>query len=152
MNTVDNQDLSYEINNQYNDKFVYRLLNEMEMPEQGLKAKNPSASVSIQEHVENGSWGRPSQFISTAASFDALKQFATRSVSPRKRIVKIDLRKVEESTEAAVFDLTSKENRENYLTSEKAQNFARKFQEVLIRGYIPADCIEVISDEQVFRE
>ncbi|KAK3106226.1 hypothetical protein FSP39_017484 [Pinctada imbricata] len=137
---------------QHNDKFVYRLLNEMEMPEHGLRAKNPSACVSIQEHVEKGSWGRPSQFISTAASLHAVKQFATRSVSPRKRIVKIDLRKVEESSEAAVFDLTSKENRENYLTSEKAQNFARKFQEVLIRGYVPADCIEVISEEQVFRE
>ncbi|KAK3104912.1 hypothetical protein FSP39_013071 [Pinctada imbricata] len=124
-------------------KYVYRLLNESEKPERGLWAKNPKADISIQEHVETGSWGTESQFISTSATLGAVQQFARNSKSRRKRIVEINLTEVEKIPGNKIYDLSVERNRKMHLRSEKSLNFARKFQEVLIQGNVPPEWIEI---------
>ena len=45
-----------------------------------------------------------------------------------------------------MFDLSDAGNREKYLAgNKKLQNYAAKYAEVLITGYVPADCIEVVD-------
>ena len=41
-------------------------------------------------------------------------------------------------------DLTEEDNRINFLDDARANNFARKFEEVLIIGEIPPSCIDKV--------
>lgn len=116
---------------------LYRLLRWDENPENGLIAKNPNSNVSIEEHVTNGSYGRASRYISCCRSLDAARSFASRSVT-RPRII------VEILTDAnTVIDLTDEETRSMLVQNETGRNYARCFEEVLIEGYIPPECISI---------
>ena len=42
-------------------------------------------------------------------------------------------------------DLTDQRNRENFLKDQRAKNLARKYEEVLITGEIPASCITAVD-------
>ena len=124
-------------------RYVYRLLNDLDDPSDGLTAKDPFADEDVDFHVAFGSRsGFESQFISTTASYDAVYVFALKTYKKYVRIVKIDLKKLRDRSDVTVIDLTDEDIRDDHIESQRAENFARKSEEVLIVGYIPASCIE----------
>ena len=122
-------------------RFLYRLLRPDENPQvNGIKAECPGANVSVHEHVSTGS-NRKSQYISSCASPEAVETFAERSSTFPKRVAKINVDELEDIGEARFIDLTEWDNRLDLLEDDKAMNFARKFEEILIVGEIPTSCI-----------
>lgn len=123
---------------------LYRLLRIDENPSAGLKAKNPTSSVRVNEHVTNGSSfnANPSRYISCCKSLEAVRRFANN----QQRIVKIDL-DGNNPTIHSIIDLTDLATLNNYIpmSNDKGRNFANAFQEVLIEGYIPPECISEVS-------
>ena len=123
--------------------YLYRLLRDQENPRDiGITAEAPDAKVSVHDHVRFGS-NFCSQYISTSATWHAILIFASKKKSYPQRIAKINVAALEDE-EVSFIDLTDEENREDLLEDERANNFARKFQEVLIEGAIPPECIDNI--------
>ena len=122
--------------------YLYRVLrrDEQYVESQGITAKHPQANVSVQKHVRHGSNGK-SQYISTSASSKAVKKFARLRRDRRKIIAKINCRLLHD---VWYVDLTSPYIRYRCCLDERAWNFASKYQEVLIIGYIPPYCIEEV--------
>lgn len=119
---------------------LYRLLRPDEDPKNGLTAKNPNSNVSVDDHVTKGSSGLPSKYISCCKSLKAVEEFAFKSVVYPKRIVRIELNKHWPSI-TNIIDLTEKETRETKILNEKGRNFAKHFEEVLVVGKIPPECV-----------
>jgi hypothetical protein len=106
-----------------------------ENPDEGLSAKNPSATYQVEGHVLNGSKRDfKSQFISTSWSE------ATARDKYGGRVVRIDLSMVTGN----VYNLADKECRESLLRGSTSRNMANADQEVLIEGFVPASAIEEI--------
>ena len=120
--------------------YLYRVLrkNERYVESQGITAKHPQANVSVRKHVGYGSYGR-SQYISTSASLKAVKKLARLRRDRPKLIAKINCQRLRD---VRYVDLTSPYIRYRCCLDERAWNFASKYQEVLVTGYIPPYCIE----------
>ena len=125
---------------------MYRLLHPTENPKLGLRAKDPKADVTVEEHVTNGSDGRDSQYISCSKSLDAIKEFASKSRNHPGRIVKIDTDEGYPEIKK-IIDLTDRNtlNKEISMDNDKGRNFASYYKEVLIVGKIPKRCITLAA-------
>ncbi|XP_060598114.1 uncharacterized protein LOC132751919 [Ruditapes philippinarum] len=121
---------------------LFRVLRDNENISLGICPKNPNANKTIEEHVDNGSYSQ-SQYISTSASREAAIDFAKKgyNYSPGSRkIAVINTKKM--PTSVIYTDLTDPDILYEEIEDDRAQNFARKFEEVVIEGLIPAHCIE----------
>ena len=123
---------------------LYRLLRSDEDPKyDGITAEEPDANVTVHDHVSFGS-KYCSQYISTSASWEAIMTFTNYKLSFPKRIAKINVDTLEEIGDVKFIDLTDEDNRIDLLDDARANNFARKFEEVLIIWEIPPCCIEKV--------
>ena len=127
-------------------EYLYRVLRNDEDTSNGIRAQNPNANKTIEEYVLNGSKYRyTSQYISTTASSHAAEDFARKGynyVPGSRRIAVINTGRIGSSVEYT--DLTDPNVLYEEIEDEKAHNFARKFEEVIIKGVIPAESIERI--------
>jgi len=109
-----------------------------EDPSVGLTPKDPTANVSVDEHVRFGSRpGFESQFISTTKNLDIARAWAARSGN---RIVSIDLSQVD----SPIIDLSTYQDRAYYLLDSKGRGYAMRSEEVLINGDVPASALDVV--------
>lgn len=124
--------------------YLYRLLrpDEWNAQSKGIRAKRPHQKVSIHKHVLHGSNGA-SQYISTSASRKAIEKFARLTKSNPTKIAVINCQRL---YGVIYVDLTNPVARLRYLQNERAHNYAAKYEEVLVIGYISPHCIEAISD------
>ena len=127
---------------------LYRLLRPEESCEDGLRAKNPHSNTSVFVHVTRGSYGPQSKYISTCGSWEAVNSLRSKSRSPGQ-IVKIHEDKL--PSRVKIIDLRYQENRDDYIEYDddedsisKFNNFANKFEEVLLVGRVPARCLELM--------
>jgi hypothetical protein len=113
---------------------LYRLLRPDENPYYGLSAKNPYANISVEDHVGYGSAGLESQYISCCKSQSAMHRFSANTYTYPKRVVEIRI------SDAYVIDLTDPETLDKCIPpwNARARNFATKFEEVLLVGFIPS--------------
>ena len=92
--------------------------------------------------MRHGSKGKSSQYISTSATWSGilkLKSLCRKTSYPK--IAKVDC---EGLSGVEFIDLTTGENRSKYLISAKACEYAKRFDEVLVIGYIPASHCEIV--------
>lgn len=130
---------------------LYRLLRpeeEKNFMTDGLSAKDVNSTVSVNDHVTNGSRGPPSKYISCSKSEEAIMDFASKSITQPQTIVKIQIDPDDPSIE--IIDLTDRWTLDKHVYVESGRNFARKFDEVLIKGHIPPECISVLPIEDLF--
>ncbi|KAK3102600.1 hypothetical protein FSP39_012533 [Pinctada imbricata] len=134
-------------------KYLYRLLNSLEDPEDGLTAKDQFAMSTLVHHVAYGSRGREeSQYISTCSNYYSVRKLANLCLDSTLRIVRIDVEKLCEMTGARVIDLTTPSARQSNLeitdrkdeTFRRADRFASNFSEVVIEGHVPSCCVQLI--------
>ncbi|VDI22637.1 Hypothetical predicted protein [Mytilus galloprovincialis] len=126
--------------------YVYRLLRPEENYANGIRAKHPNSTTSVFKHVLDGSYRSTSRYISTCGSLHALRKFAQKSRSPG-HVIKIQIDALPDDVE--IIDLRDYHERMEYIEHTddedeiwKFNNFANKFEEVLLSGYIPASCIQ----------
>ena len=113
-----------------------------EDPEEGLTAKDPTANISIEDHVLHGSkFNADSQYISCCETLSAARLFASKSRN-MTRIVKIEIDK----NTPGIIDIIPLSDFEIEWTDYKGRNFANKFQEVLVVGHIPKECVTLLSN------
>ncbi|XP_053399876.1 uncharacterized protein LOC123557582 isoform X2 [Mercenaria mercenaria] len=153
---VDNQWKQGNYFNMPAGKRLYRVLRDDEDPSKGLTARNPEATdAKVSSHV-NGL--KKSPFISTTASKQAIEAFYWLAIKRYKKsnksktekrftVVQIDKEKLlEENKNVEVIDLSDDTIRKKYL-SGKVLNYARKYEEVLVKGFVPAEYIKVLDVE-----
>lgn len=145
--TIPNYCIYYVADIECKHKFLYRLLRRNENTSEGLVAKDKEADITVDKFILDGS-SIASQFVSTCASFKAVKLFSQNAYNRSKRVSKINVRRLIDSACAGFIDLTERENRELYLKNEDSEDDAlkraRNFCEVLVIGDIPADCIDEV--------
>ena len=98
----------------------------------------------MDDHVAVGSRGLASQYISTSATYNAIRDlldYKTRGDCDNIQIVKINLDVLTYTNR--VTDLTD-QTIQNSLTSMSAILYADRYDEVLIEGTIPGNAFEVI--------
>lgn len=95
--------------------------------------------MSVEDHVEHGSKGPGSQFISCCKSMSAIKRFSANTFTYPKRAVEMNIN----INTCNIIDLTDEGTLDLHISpwNEKARNFARHFEEVLVVGVIPGNCI-----------
>ena len=128
---------------------LYRLLRPEESCEDGLRAKNPHSNTSVFVHVTRGSYGPQSKYISTCGSWEAVNSLRRKSRNPGE-IVKIHEDRLPSNVK--IIDLRLQEKRDDYIDDDdddeesirKFNNFANKFEEVLLVGRVPARCLELM--------
>jgi hypothetical protein len=132
---------------------LYRLLRPDENWENGLSAKSPFSDVSVFDHVISGSsMDFNSKYISTFGSLNAMLKFRSKSLTPGAQMVQIvedDLPVIEK------IDLrTSIIRRNQYIPDHpqfpnalinKFNNYAKKFEEVLLVGNVPKSHIQLVD-------
>lgn len=127
---------------------VYRLLRPNEDYTQGLYAKTPASPVSVFDHVLNGSsWGSVSKYISTCGDRNVLEAyFVSKSVMPGK-VVMINTNMLQPNQ---IIDLRQQFQRDPFIppfadpeSKNRFNNYANRFQEVLLEGYIPPNSIQL---------
>ena len=141
--------------------FLYRLLREDEWHYETIckihgttratlngpsKAKNPDSDVSVLKHVDVGSYSpRHSKYISTSASQQAIEMFARKSKAKVKMVAKVSCHLLKD---VDYIDLTDKAIRDEHIPQDedRACNFAKKFQEVLLVGEIPERCVHSFQE------
>ena len=129
---------------------LYRLLRPDEDWQLGVSAKDPNSTKSVFDHVINGSsWGWQSKYIATCGSLNSVLTFRSNSVKPGK-IVQIS----EDNLPVVKIDLRTSANRSiHYLPGNdsnelinKFNNYANKFEEVLLVGDVPASHIQPMTE------
>lgn len=133
-------------------KRVFRILRPDEIPKVGIVATNPFATRTVLSHVNCGS--RPmytSQYISATASLDVAKYY--KSVGEKKgltglRIAEINLDNLPERCTLEIVDLTTEENRDEYLGNAVCKNFAKASCEVLLKCDVPIPCTVIDPSEE----
>ena len=129
---------------------LYRLLRPDEDWQLGVSAKDPNSTKSVFDHVINGSsWGWQSKYIATCGSLNSVLTFRSKSVNPGK-IVQIS----EDNLPVVKIDLRTSANRSiHYLPGNdsnelinKFNNYANKFEEVLLVGVVPASHIKPMTE------
>ena len=128
---------------------LFRVLRDDENPSyNGISAKNPYGNETVESHVSNGSQARHrSQYISTSATREAAEEFAMRGFNyfpGSRRIAVINTVKLGNAVKYIDLTLPPVLDQVIPLSNERARNFARYFKEVIIEGYIPAACIDVV--------
>jgi RHS repeat-associated protein len=113
------------------EQYVYRALQVGENPNNGLSARLADAGDKISSHV-NGL--KNSQWISTSRSGTIT---FNKWYTPGNGFVQIDLTKVE----SEIVDIS---NGIPGMENTRPSNWARAFQEVLIKNYIPPDAIKIM--------
>ena len=138
--TSDSLNTMYQLFPPYN--YLFRLLrpDEWHARMQGIAAKNPYGNTSVQQHVAYGSRGI-SQYISTSASWQAVLDFARNTTANPTAVAVINCARLQN---VMFIDLTNPLTRSLCLEPGRSWNFATKYKEVLIIGYIPPYCIERI--------
>lgn len=99
-------------------------------------------------------FGSKSKYISTCGSLQAVINFAAESMSPGQIII-IDIHKLPADVE--IIDLRDFSERMKYIehshdvdATRKFHHVTSRFQEVLLAGYIPNSCIQLVySDPQI---
>ena len=130
--------------------YVYRVLRPDEDPSEGLQAMDPTANkVTPSSHVHGK---KMSPYISTCATLDAAEMYA--SLAKKKgyqtgRLVRINIKKLKQMADVEVIVLKKSHFSKK---DSKGKNWAFHYREVLIRGRIPARCIEVIDDYEESEE
>lgn len=125
---------------------LFRVLRSDEDITNGIRAKRPKSTYSVETHVGKGSYMRHgTKFISTTATFEAAERFAKKGYryTPGSRtIVRINTSILLQRVK--YIDLTDEDIlcEEIHRENDRARNFARCFEEVLIVGYIPGECID----------
>ena len=129
---------------------LYRLLRPDEDWQLGLSAKDPNSTKSVFDHVINGSsWGWEAKYIATCGSLNSVLTFRSKSVNPGK-IVQIS----EDQLQVVKIDLRTSSNRSNHYQVgcqsneliNKFNNYANKFEEVLLVGDVPASHITPMTE------
>lgn len=129
---------------------LYRLLRPDEDWQLGVSAKDPNSTKSVFDHVINGSsWGWQSKFIATCGSLNSVLTFRSKSVNPGQ-IVQIS----EDNLPVEKIDLRTSANRSiHYLPGNDSNelinifnNYANKFEEVLLVGDVPASHIQPMTE------
>ena len=131
------------------DEYIYRLLRFHESYRGGLRPKNINSRTSLQKHVEEGSKGVESRYISCCKTMDALELLGDlTNESFRVRIVvRINISKLDRD-KVKVIDLTDCDTRRRYInSSSRAWDFAEKFEEVILNpvSHVPKECVERIG-------
>ncbi|KAL4229667.1 hypothetical protein ACF0H5_010055 [Mactra antiquata] len=127
--------------------YLYRVLRPEEILEFGISARAPSSTRTVEEHISNGSHF-PSKFISTSKSLEAAKSFASMSRNRPVRIVRIDVTELMRSGQCIqIIDLTNPlvVNQHISIINHVARNWVNKFQEVVIDGSIPPQCLQLAA-------
>lgn len=131
-------------------EYVYRLQRFHETHRQGLYPKDIWSRTSLMKHVERGSKGVTSRFISCCKTlFDLQCLGGITNESTRVReVVRINITKLKNYQDVTVIDLTDETVREKHINrSSEAWGFASRFNEVILepRTHVPADCVEKIG-------
>ena len=122
-----------EIKNSQTPFIVYRAIRPSENPDLGLSAPNPDEQNLPEEHVRIGSReGYETQWISTTKSLTTALFYAKGNI---KNVVRIDLTQVQEQ----ILDVS--QGFPNLPAIDKANIYAKKDQEILVRRFIPAAAI-----------
>ena len=127
--------------------YIYRVLRSDEDPSKGLQARDPSVTnVKPSSHVHGE---KRSPYISTCATLEAAEMYASLAKEKgyqRGPLVKINIKKLKQMANVEIIVL----NKSHFSEKDaRGRNWAFKYREVLIRGNIPAECIEFI---EVFEE
>lgn len=101
--------------------------------------------MSPEDHVTKGSTNHDSPYISFSKSMEASKCFAANSKARLIRIATIEIELNDPNIEE-VIDLTDENVRAKYLSTIMGVNYAKKFQEVLIKGKIRPECVKNILE------
>lgn len=130
------------------DEYLYRLLRFDEKIRRGLYPKDIRSNTSLKEHIERGSRGIKSRFISCCKTIRGLEKLASHTNEfHRVRLVRINIPQLNPRN-VNVIDLTDESVRLKYFKSNKrAWRLASKFDEVILepKRYIPRYCIEKIG-------
>ena len=136
----------------FDGEFVYRLLRPDESPYKDIVCKDPSASLKICQHVQEG-LKIPSQFISTTASFEAARDwietshrrrpFQYSSLKCRDTIIKISVDYIKDNHPEianSAYDFTDEDVRSSHLRGLPL-GYAIRYQEIDFEGTIPKEAI-----------
>lgn len=142
------------------DEYVYRLLRATESYNQGLHPKHISSKITLEEHVENGSKGNRSRFISCSQTMDGLHRLIrlTNNYCRVREVVRINLTKLKDFKDVTIINLNDKDVREEHIDRHsKAWGYAHNFEEVVLapKSHIPAECLErigIVKDKQFIKE
>jgi len=130
---------------------LYRVLTPHECSKfaiNGLVAKDPFATMTVEDFVSTGSNAVKSQFISTSRTLEASRLFASHSYDKPRFIAAIDIdMALQAGSIVQIIDISTRENARQHISTanERAVNFAAKFEEILIKGSIPASCIKIVE-------
>lgn len=130
-------------------EYVYRLLGFKETYHIGLAPKSFHSKTTLMEHVENGSKGVISRFISCCKTLHGLQKLASiTNESVRCRgVVRINIAKLNPK-EVKVIDLTDVSVREKHIARDSiAWEYANRFEEVILdpKTRVPAECVQKIG-------
>lgn len=139
---------------------MYRLLRANESYSQGLRPKHISSKITLEEHVENGSKGNCSRFISCSGTMDGLHRLIrlTNECWRVRIVVRINLTKLKDFEEVTIINLTDKNVREKDIDRHsKAWGYAHNFEEVVLapKSHIPAEFVErigIVKDNQFIKD
>ncbi|XP_062600794.1 uncharacterized protein LOC134262417 [Saccostrea cucullata] len=139
-----------EVEEQKPNEYVYRILRFDETYQNGLRPKNIFSRVSLQQHVERGSKGQESRFISCCKTLTGIRRLAglTNKKHLKRDVVKINITKLTCRNRAEVIDLTREDIRARHISrSSDAWEYAEKFEEVIIEptSHVPSECVEKIG-------
>lgn len=139
---------------------MYRLLRVNESYTQGLRPKHISSKIILEEHVENGSKGNCSRFISCSGTVDGLHRLIrlTNDCWRVRKVMRINLTKLKDFKDVTIINLTDKNVREKFIDRHsKAWGYGHNFEEVVMapKSHIPAECVEKIgfvNDKQFIKD
>lgn len=151
---------SFENCESKNDEYVCRLLRATESYNQGLRPKHISSKITLEEHVENGSKGNCSRFISCSQTMDGLYRLIrlTNNYCRVRKVVRINLTKLKDFKDVTIINLNDKNVREEHLDRHsKAMGYAHNFEEIVLapKSHIPAECVErigIVKDKQFIKD
>ncbi|KAI6661811.1 hypothetical protein LOD99_9818 [Oopsacas minuta] len=137
----------------FNFRYVYRVLRPNENPYQDLTCKDSTSIRSIAQHVQSG-LRIPSQYISTTSSLAKAKNWletaddktSQKYKNKRTTIVKINISKIKSSYPEianSAIDLTNDNNRNYFLENEVQKRFACAYQEVVFLKCIPSEVVTI---------
>merc|ERR1719282_89575 len=142
---------------------VFRTLRVEERPDLGLEPKLPymygkfsqdssgrHVRITMDNHIQSGSELANSWYISTsrcpiAALFYAMKSYVRNHEPDELTVVGINLGPMSGvggvREHAYIYDMSTSVGRGEFLQADKAHNYARKFNEVLLQGVVPPNAI-----------
>nr|XP_022312475.1 uncharacterized protein LOC111117615 [Crassostrea virginica] len=131
------------------DEFIYRLLRFNESYTDGLRPKNINSRICLEKHVEEGSKGVESRFISCCKTLSGLRGLGgiTNESSRVREVVRINITKLDRN-QVKVIDLSDYDTRKKHIDeSSQAWGYAYRFDEVILepKTHVPKECVEKIG-------